>query len=483
MNFKVVLRSLGILLVCEAISLIPSLIVSIIYKDNDTAAFLYTMLIIFAVALPLIRINVKQKNMYSRDGFAIVALGWILMSIFGALPFYLSGAIPSFIDCFFETSSGLTTTGASILTNVELLPRGLLFWRSFTHWIGGMGVIVFTLAILPHGGAGAMQMMIAESPGPNPGKLVPKVGETAKLLYGIYAAITALEIILLVVAGMPVYDSFIHAFGTVGTGGFSNMNASVGAYKNVYIEIIITVFMFLSAVNFGLYYRLIKEGIKSFLHDEEFKFFSFVVFISILLITVDLNLNIYKGFFESVRYAAFQVVSVISTTGYATTDFNQWSMFSKAILFVLMFIGGCAGSTGGAIKNIRVLLLFKMMKRELQQIIHPKAVFSIRLANKRVEERTLLEVLGFFFMYIAVFVIGVLVVSLDNLDWGTTITSVAATLGNIGPGFGMVGAVGNFSAMSDLSKMVLSLCMIVGRLEIYPILLLMMPSFWKRVNI
>lgn len=482
MNFRLVIRSIGILLLCEAISMLPSMAVSLIYKEH-VLAFLYTIAIILAFATPLVFIKTRNKNMYARDGFAIVALGWLLMSFFGALPFVFSGSIPSLIDSFFETSSGFTTTGASILTNIEALPKGILFWRSFTHWIGGMGVIVLTLAILPSLGARSIQMMKAESPGPNPGKLVPKVAETAKILYGIYIVITLAEIILLVISGLPLYDAAIHTFGTVGTGGFSNKGLSVGAYNNVWAEVIITVFTFICGANFTLYYYIFKGDWKAPFRDAEFKFYTAVVAIATVLITLDINTNIFHNILQSFRYSAFQVVTIISTTGFATTDTEKWSMFSKIILFTLMFIGGCAGSTGGAIKNIRVLLLFKIMKRELLQIIHPRAVYSVRIGSKAVDERTLAEVLGFFFMYIVVFITGVLIVSLDNMDWATTISSVAATLGNIGPGFSVVGAMGNYSSLSDVSKITLSILMIAGRLEIYPILLLGIPSFWKRVSI
>ena len=483
MNFRMVLRVLGILLICEAILMLPSAAVSVYYKGTDTLAFVISIIVVLIAAAPMLVVPIKNKNIYARDGFAIVALGWILLSYFGCLPFAISGAIPSIVDSFFETVSGFTTTGASILTNIEALPKGLLFWRSFTHWVGGMGVIVLTLAILPSVGAGALQMMKAESPGPNPGKLVPRVGETAKILYKIYLAITVLEIVLLMFAGMNWYDAMIHTFGTVGTGGFSNMNSSVGSYNSVLIETIILVFMFISGANFSLYYLMLKGDLKSPLKDEEFKFYSFVVFGAILLVTINTYGTVFKSVFEAIRHSAFQVVSIISTTGFATVDFELWPMFSKIILFILMFIGGCAGSTGGAMKNIRVLLLIKVMVRELKQLIHPKAVYTIRIGKKSVDERTISEVLGFFFMYIAVFVLSVLIISLDNKDWATTISSVAATIGNIGPGFGIVGAVGNYSTMSDLSKVVLSLCMIVGRLEVYPILLLAVPSFWRRVNI
>lgn len=483
MNSLMVLRNLGTLLICEAIALIPSLLVAVKYKGDDVKAFLYTILLTLFLGGAAQFIKPKNKNIYARDGFAIVALGWLLISFFGALPFYLSGAIPSLIDSFFEASSGFTTTGASILKAVEGLPHGVVFWRSFTHWVGGMGVLVLTLAILPSVGAGTLQIMKAESPGPAPGKLVPKVKETAKILYGIYLGITIIEVVLLVIAGMPLYDAFVHTFGTVGTGGFSSKNLSIGAYNNIFIEVIISVFMFICGANFTLYYQALKGNIKGIFKDEEFRLYAGVVFTSILLITINLTGNIFTSIGESLRHASFQVSSIITTTGYATVDFNKWPVFSKMILFLLMFIGGCAGSTGGGIKNIRILILFKAMKRELLKIIHPRAVYSIRIGGKTMNEKTLSEIMSFFFMYIFIFVIAVLLVSIDGKDMVTTLSSVAATLGNIGPGFEMVGPAGNFSELSKLSKMVLSLCMIVGRLEIYPILLLMIPNFWKKVNI
>lgn len=483
MNFRVVSKVLGMLLVCEALLMLPSLAVSTYYKGDDVTAFALSILITGLAGVPLTFIKTGKRSMYARDGFAIVALGWILLSFFGSLPFVISGVIPSFIDGFFEASSGFTTTGASILTHLEDLPKGILFWRSFTHWVGGMGVIVLTLAILPSAGAGAMQMLKAESPGPTPGKIVPRVAETAKILYGIYIVITIVEIILLKMAGLSLFDSAIHTFGTVGTGGFSNMNSSVGSYNNIPVEIIITIFTFICGANFTLYYQMLKGDLKAPFKDEEFRFYSGVVIISIILITINLYGNVFNSIWESLRHSSFQVVTIISTTGYASTNTETWGMFSKIILFMLMFVGGCAGSTSGAIKNVRFLLLFKVMKRELLQIIHPKAVYSVRFGSRVVDERTISEVLGFFFMYIIIFIVAVLAVSLDNLDWATTITSVAATLGNVGPGFGVVGAVGNYSSLSYFSKLVLSMCMIIGRLEIYPILLLGVPSFWKRVNI
>jgi trk system potassium uptake protein TrkH len=480
MNYSMVLKNLGILLVCEAFAMVPSLAVALIYKGSDVNSFLYTMLIMLSIGSATFFIRAKNKTIYARDGFAIAAIGWIMISFFGALPFYFSGSIPSLIDGFFEASSGFTTTGASILKDVEILPMGIAFWRSFTHWVGGMGILVLTLALLPNIGAGTLQIMKAESPGPTPGKLVPRVRQTAIILYGIYIVITVLQVILLKIAGLSLYDSFIYTFGSVGTGGFSNKNLSVGYYNNVPAEVIMTVFMFICGANFSLYYGALKGNIKGIFKDEEFRLYGLVVLVSILLIGINIYINVYHNIGEALRHSSFQVVTIITTTGYATTDFNQWPSFSKMILLILMFIGGCAGSTGGAIKNIRILLLFKAAKRDLLKIIHPKAVYTVRFGGKAVNESTLSEVLGFFFMYIIIFFAAALVVSLDGKDIVTTLSSVAATLGNIGPGFEIVGPMGNYSSLSYLSKLVLSMCMIVGRLEIYPILLLLSRQFWKR---
>lgn len=480
MNFAMVLKNLGKLLVCEALSIVPAALVSIYYKENEFWSFLYTIIILIVLGVILIRIKAKNKNIYSRDGFAIVAIGWILLSFFGALPFYFSGAIPSLVDSFFEASSGFTTTGATILGEIESLSRGILFWRSFTHWIGGMGVLVLVMAILPSAGAGSMQIMKAESPGPNPGKLVPKVKETAKILYGIYLIITLVQLILLKVSGLPFFDSMIHTLGTVGTGGFSNRNISVGAYNNIAAEIIITVFMLICGTNFALHYQLLKGNIKGFFKDGEFKLYLFIVTMSIILITFNLNGNIYNSVKESLRHASFQVASIITTTGYATVDFNTWPSLSKLILLLLMFVGGCAGSTAGGMKNIRILLLFKAAKRDLLKIIHPKAVYTVTLQGKAVNEQTLSEVLGFFFMYVIIFCFSVLIVSFEGKDIVTTISSVATTLGNVGPGLEIVGPMGNFSSFTVFSKLIFSFCMIVGRLEIYPMILLLMPRFWAK---
>nr|WP_330401016.1 TrkH family potassium uptake protein [Sporanaerobium hydrogeniformans] len=384
MNLKIVLRSLGMLLICESIALLPPTLVAFIYGDGDLPAFLITIGIVLAVGSILSLIKPTSKNIYARDGFAIVALGWLLMSFFGAFPFYISGAFPSFIDSFFESSSGLTTTGSSILSAVEGLPHGILFWRSFTHWVGGMGILVLTMAILPSLGTGSMQVMKAESPGPIVGRIVPKLGQTAKILYSIYLGITLLEVLLLYLAGMNLFDAFIHTLGTVGTGGFSNMNASVGHYNSALIDWIITIFMILCGVNFSLYYLILKGNIKTFFKNNELRVYLFILFGAILLITLDLLArNTYGSFTEALRFSSFQVASVMTTTGYATTDFDKWSMFSRMLLLLLMFIGGCAGSTAGGLKVSRAIICLKSMKYSLKQIVHPNGYYSVRMDGKK----------------------------------------------------------------------------------------------------
>ncbi len=483
MNFRMIFKSLGMVLCIEAMCMLPSLVVSLIYKQNDTGAFLISISILLLAGLLMTRIRAITKHIYARDGFAMVALGWILISVFGAMPFIVSGAIPSFVDAFFEAVSGFTTTGSSILKDVEVLPKGIVFWRSFTHWIGGMGVLVLTLAILPSAGANTIHIMKAETTGPNPGKIVPKMGQTAKILYIIYMVLTAINIVFLLVGGMPLYDSLIHAFGTAGTGGFSSKNLSVGAYGSVYIEIVITVFMLLFGVNFALYYQAIRGNLKSIIKDEEFRFYAGTVLAAIILIAFNINGRNVGSIWEGIRYSSFQVASVITTTGYATTDFNLWPVFSKAILLLLMVIGASAGSTGGGIKCIRILLLFKVIRREIAKIIHPRSVYTVKIGGRAVEEDTLSGVMAFFFLYMAIFAASTLVVAIDGKDLVTTISAVLSCIGNIGPGLELVGPLGNFSGFSVLSKVVLSLCMLLGRIEIYPILLLLTPSFWKRVNI
>lgn len=484
MNYRMIFKSIGTVLCLESACMLPSLLVAFIYNEGDALSFIISILIVAVIGFGLIHIKTTTSNIYARDGFAIVALSWILVSAFGALPYVISGSIPSLMDALFESISGFSTTGSSILKNIEALSKGILFWRSFTHWMGGMGVLVLMLAILSSVNASTLHIMRAEATGPSPGKVVPKIGQTAKILYAIYTTLTAIQIVFLLIGGMSLYDAMIHAFSTAGTGGFSNMNTSVAAYGSVYIETVITVFMLLFGINFTLYYMSFKGGIKAVLRDEELRFYFGVVAISIILITININGTVYNSIGEAIRYASFQVSSIITTTGFITADFNLWPVFSQIILLLLMFIGASTGSTGGGIKCLRIILLFKIIKREITRINHPRVVQSVKINGHVVDEEILSGVMAFFFFLILIFSISVLVVSLEGRDIITSVTSVITAINNVGPGLGeLVGPTGNFAELSTLSKAVLSFCMIVGRLEVYPIMLLFFPSFWKRISI
>ena len=477
MNFRLVFKVTGKALMVEAVSMLIPLLVSLIYQEDPTP-FLYTIPLVMIIGF-LLSLMPSNDHFFPREGFFSVALIWLLMGAFGALPFFFSGYFNSYIDCFFEAVSGFTTTGASILTAVEPLPRGILFWRSFIHWLGGMGVLILTIALLPSLGARTLHLMKAESPGPVVSKLVPKSSQSSKILYGIYCALTAIEVIILRIAGMPWYDSIVHSFATAGTGGFSTRNLSIAAYGSPAIEIIITIFMLLFSVNFSLYFLLLCGKVKQVLKSDELRFFLIIVFASIVLISINIW-DLYPTGGESIRHAAFQVGSIISTTGFASTDFNLWPEFSRILLVLLMFIGACAGSTGGAIKCSRVLLLGRCIKREIRQVIHPRAVNVVKLDGRVVDESGLRSVHIFFSAYILITLGATLLVSLDNYSFGTTFTAVVSCIGNIGPGLEMVGPMGNYALFSGFSKLVLSLCMIIGRLEVLPILVLFSGNAWKR---
>jgi trk system potassium uptake protein TrkH len=480
MNVKIVLKVLGIVLFWEAVLMMPSLLISVMDNSFDTKAFIITIAITVFTGFILTRFKTNRTEMRKREGYAAVAMSWLAMSLFGALPFYISGSIPSFIDALFETVSGFTTTGSSIVRNIEIMPRGLLFWRSFTHWIGGMGVLVFTMAFLPSTLGRPVFLMRAESPGPAPGKLVPKIGESSKILYVIYAVMTAILIILLIIAGMPVFNSFIYAFGTAGTGGFAMDALSVGAYNNPWIDWIITIGMFLFGVNFTLYFLLIKGDYKSIFKNEEFRLYCIYVFLGVLAVVINVMPKFNYNFGEALRHSAFTVSTLVTTTGYATKDFNLWPMFSKSVLLTLMFFGACAGSTAGGIKSIRVLVLFKSLYYEIKHTIHPKSVQKIKVDGKSIDDDTLKSIMIFFFAYIAIIIFSVIVVSLDNFDFMTSFSAVIATISNIGPGFEVVGPMGNFADFSVLSKIVLISNMILGRLEILPVIILFSPEVWKK---
>ena len=479
MNLAMIVSILGQVLLVEAGLLLLPMGVSLLYGESCASAFAITAAILLAVSLLTKLVRPKHRSFYAREGFIIVALSWVLLSAFGALPFWFSGEIPHYIDCFFETVSGFTTTGSSILTDVEALSQGLLFWRSFTHWVGGMGVLVFVLAIVPMAGDRSMHLIRAEMPGPSVGKLVPRIRLTAKILYQIYIAMTALQVVLLCIGGMSLFDALITAFGTAGTGGFSNRAASIGAWDSSYIHWVVTIFMILFGINFNLFYLLCLKKCRQAFGSEELRWYLIIIVASVAMITVDI-LPRYAHVSTAIRDAAFQVGSVITTTGYATTDFNLWPEFSKAILVLLMFVGACAGSTGGGIKVSRLIILVKAARREIRSMLHPRTVGAVHLEGKQVDEQTLRGANAYLVVYMLLLLLSMLVVALDGKGFESTATSVITCFNNVGPGLALVGPTGNFSSFSVLSKIVFSLDMLLGRLEIFPMLMLMMPAVWKK---
>ncbi len=480
MNYRAVLSILGNVVKYMLALLFVPLLIALYYGEGDAKAFLFAIIIGAPIAYILSSVKAEKKSIYAKEGFLIVGFAWIIISAIGALPFVFSGAIPNFIDAFFETVSGFTTTGATILTAIEGLPKGILFWRSFTHWIGGMGFLIFMLALIPSLGSNSIHLLKAESPGPSPGKIVPKIKQTAKILYLIYLAFTVIEGILLMFAGMNLYDAVIHAMGTAGTGGFSNMNASIAAFNSPAIEWIITIFMLIFGINFALYFQVLKGNIKGFFKNEELRYYLLIILAAFILITFNI-LSLNGGdMMLSVRQSAFQVSSIVTSTGFATVDFNLWPTLSKLIIVMLMFVGAMAGSTGGGIKTVRIVIMLKAIKREINKIIHPKRVNSVKIDGKTVDEDIIHGVFLFIGAYIIISLIAIFIISFDNFDVVTTVTSVITTMSNIGPGLEMVGPVGNFAAFSPLSKIVLSFCMLAGRLEIYPMLIMFSPSIWRK---
>ena len=480
MNYKAVLSILGNVVKYMVALLFVPLLIALYYGEGDAKSFLLTILIGAPIGFILSNIKAEKKAIYAKEGFLIVGFAWIIISAIGALPFVISGAIPSFIDAFFETVSGFTTTGATILTAIEGLPKGILFWRSFTHWIGGMGFLIFMLALIPSLGSNSIHLLKAESPGPSPGKIVPKIKETAKILYLIYFALTLIEGILLMCAGMNLYDAVIHAIGTAGTGGFSNMNASIAAFNSPAIEWIITIFMLIFGINFALYFQILKGNFKGFFKNEELRYYLLIILSAFILITVNIISLNGGDIILSIRQSAFQVSSIVTSTGFATVDFNFWPTLSKLIIVMLMFVGAMAGSTGGGIKTVRIVIMLKAIKREINKIIHPKRVNSVKIDGKTVDEDIIHGVFLFIGAYIIISLIAIFIISFDNFDVVTTVTSVITTMSNIGPGLEVVGPAGNFAAFSPLSKLVLSFCMLAGRLEIYPMLIMFSPSIWRK---
>ncbi len=479
MNVKAVFNTLGKISLVEGMLLILPLFVSLIYGEYVAAlSFAITIAISALIGGLLILLTRSHNNViYAKEGFAIVAGVWLFISLIGAIPFTISKEIPNYINAFFETVSGFTTTGASIIKNVEVMSKGMLFWRSFTHFIGGMGFLVFVMAIIPNVTDRSIHILKAEVPGPSVGKLVPKIKDTAKILYLIYIVITVFEIILLIFGGMPVFDSVVHAFGTAGTGGFGIKADSIASYSP-YCQWVIGVFMLLFGINFNIYYLVLMKKFRDVIKSSELWCYLAVIFTSTAIITIN-NIELYKRFSVSVRQSFFQVSSIITTTGYATADFDKWTGLCKPILLILMFIGACAGSTGGGIKVSRVIMLFKIVAREIKRLLHPRTVSTIHFEGKKVDENTISGVSHYFAIYIICFVAVFMLISFEPFGIETNLSASAACFNNIGPGFGSVGPTLNYSAYTDFSKIILSFAMLLGRLEIFPIIIAFSPSVWK----
>ena len=478
MNFRIIAYIVGWVCNFQAMFMVLPCITALIYQEHEFFAFLISMIVCLIGGLPLTIRKPKNKVFYTKDGCVAVALSWFALCISGAVPFVLSGAIPHPIDAFFETVSGFTTTGSSILTDVEVLPHCILIWRSFTHWIGGMGVLVFLLSLLPLAGGYHMNLMKAESPGPSVSKLVPQVQSTAKILYSIYLTLTVIEFVLLLFGKMSVFDALTTSFGTAGTGGFGIKNDSIAGYSP-YIQYVVTIFMILFGINFSAYFLLLSKKLRQAIHMEEVRWYLIIIFASIVFISFNAR-AMFSTLEETIRHVSFQVASVITTTGFATTDFDLWPEFSRTILVILMFIGACAGSTGGGIKVSRFILLIKTMKKELHTYLHPRSVRKIQMDGKVVEHNVLRSTNVYMIAYILIFVASVLLISLDNFDLTTNFTAVSATLNNIGPGLELVGPTQNFSLFSNGSKLILIFDMLAGRLELFPLLLLFVRDSWRR---
>lgn len=471
----IIAKMLGV----EGAALLIPAFVAFLYGESDAIQFLIVSAVLGAIFFIFGRKRPENKVIYAKEGLVIVGLAWILWSLFGALPFVLTGSIPSYVDAFFETVSGFTTTGSTILTDIEALPKGVAFWRSLTHWIGGMGVLVFVMMLTSLDDEHSMHLMRAEVPGPEADKLVPKARATARILYLMYFVLTAAEVVFLMFGGMSFYDALLHSFSTAGTGGFSNRNASVAYYDSAYIDGVITVFMILFGVNFNLYFLIRLKNWKDALKNEELHAYLGIIAGAVAIVTVNI-LGIYGNIVHAFRYASFQVASVITTTGFCTADFNLWPELSKVVLLGIMVIGACAGSTGGGIKVSRFLILVKSIKQEVRRMLHPKAVTIVKINGKRVGNDTIRSVYIYFISYILVMMVSILLVSINNFDFATTFSSVLTTLNNVGPGISMVGPVENFHMFSPLSKLVFCMDMLLGRLEIFPYLLLMSPELWRR---
>ena len=480
MHIKLVVHVLGLLLIfLSAVMLLP-IPFSLYYGDGVHIYFIISALITFLVGFIAFKLTRLDRDVHAREGFAIVTLGWISFALFGCLPFILSGYIPSLTNAFFETMSGFTTTGATILVDIEGLPHGILFWRSLTQWLGGMGIIVLSIAILPFLGVGGMQLFKAEVPGPTPDKLTPRVTQTAKILWGVYVLISAVETLLLMLGGMNLFESLCHTFGTMATGGFSIKNASIGHYNSAYVDYVIIFFMLAAGTNFSLHYRFLKKEFKSYIKNNEWRLLVFLIGSSTLLIGVHTFSQQYSNAGMAFRKTLFQVTSICTTTGFTTADFEQWAFSSQFILLILMFCGGCAGSTGGGMKIIRLYILIKFVIAEIRHLMHPKAVIPVRVGNVVIPRDIVRNILGFLALLTGLFIGGVIVMTILGLDLVSAFGAVAATLNNIGPGLGSVGPTSNYAHIPLIGKWVLAFFMLAGRLEVYTVLILFAPSFWKK---
>ena len=481
MNLRLTLYLVGFLNLFLAFSMTAPLAVSLIYQDGTAIYFLATIgLVVFSGLILILTFRSPGQEIRHREGMAVVTLGWVSAGFFGSLPYYMTGVLDRFIDCLFESFSGFTTTGASIMTDIEMLPQAILFWRDLTHWLGGMGIIVMTIAILPLLGVGGMQLFKAEAPGPVTDRLKPRIAETAKTLWKVYLVFTGAEVLLLHLGGMELFDSFCHTFGTLATGGFSTKSASIGHYQSAYFDTVITVFMLISGINFTLHYQALSGNIKTFYKNSELRFFLAIFLTASILITWSIWKSHVPSLGESVSLATFQTASILSTTGYTTTDFEQWPSFARIILLTLIFIGGSAGSTGGSIKVLRVMLLLKHSYRELRHLIHPRAVIPVKLQGRIVPDEVMFSVWGFFILFLALFIVAALLLTIMGIDLTTSLTAVAASIGNIGPGLGSVGPTDNYAHLPQAVKAVLILCMLLGRLEVYTVFILFVPEFWKK---
>ena len=479
MNYRMTTFIIGKMLGVEGALLLLPAAVAFLYGEKSGLSFLMVSAVLLIIFLIFGRKKPGNKLIYGKEGLVIVGSAWILWSLFGALPFFISGCIPNYLDAFFETVSGFTTTGSTILTDIEALPMGMAFWRSLTHWIGGMGVLVFVMMLTSLDDESSMHLMRAEVPGPEADKLVPKARSTAKILYSMYFVLTAAEVVFLLFGGMSFYDALIHSFSTAGTGGFSNRNASIAYYDSAYIDGVITVFMILFGVNFNIYFLLRLKNWKAALKNEELRGYLGIILASMAVITLNI-MGMYGNILHAFRYASFQVGAIITTTGFCTANFDQWPELSKVILLGLMVIGACAGSTGGGIKVSRFLILMKSVKQEIRRMLHPKSVTIVQINGKKVGRDTMHGVYIYFICYILIMMLSVLLVSINDYDFTTTFSSVLTTLNNVGPGLAQVGPIENFSGFSTLSKIVFCLDMLIGRLEIFPYLLLLSPDLWRR---